>query len=77
MLEGLQRDLERLDNEDTQKEPDNPAGESANERVAWALVMVKEQNDGCQRLLTDLGVSMNAVRLLFTWLLGVCVNAPN
>ena len=69
VFEGLQRDLERLDEEDVGKEPNNPAGESANERVAWALETVKEQFDGCQRLLTDLGVSMNGVCLLFLYLL--------
>jgi len=61
VFEGLQRDLEKLEKNDAQKEPDNPDGESSEERVAWALAIVKEQKVGYGRLLTDLRLSMDAV----------------
>ena len=63
MYKGLQEDVKRFETDDlqSQKQPDNPKGESAQDRVAFALNMVQEQSDCFERLLIDCKQSMDAV----------------
>ena len=62
-LQALLLDVKRFELEDTQarNEPNNAKAETSQERVTWALGMVKAQHDCFERLLVDLKQSMNAV----------------
>lgn len=66
LFQGMQKDMRKFEAEDNRarKPPDNPKGESAQERVVWAIVMVKTQLDCFERLLIDAKQSMDAVRHL-------------
>ena len=61
----LKEDVRRFEMDDisSQKQPDNGSGESAEDRVAFALTLLKEQYDCFERLLIDCKQSMDAVRL--------------
>ncbi len=63
LFKGLQEDVNKFETDDilAQKQPDNPLGESCEDRVAFALNMVKEQHDCFERLLIDCKQSMDAV----------------
>ena len=67
LYKGMQVDVQKFELDDilARKPPDNPSGESAQDRVAFALNMVKEQYDCFERLLIDCKQSMDAVCLLF------------
>lgn len=62
-LQALLLDVKRFELEDTQarNEPNNVKAETSQERVTWALGMVKAQLDCFERLLVDVKQSMNAV----------------
>lgn len=63
LFQGLLLDAKKFEAEDFlgRNEADNPNGESSQERVVWALGMVKSQHECFERLLIDLKQSMNAV----------------
>ena len=63
MYKALQEDVTRFETDDlqSQKQPDNPKGESAQDRVAFALNMVQEQSNCFERLVIDCKQSMDAV----------------
>lgn len=64
LFQALLLDAKKFEIEDLQgqKEPNYPSGESSQERVLWAMGMVKAQLDCFERLLIDTTQSMNAVR---------------
>ena len=59
----MQLDIKKFEAEDTRsrKTPENPEGETAPERLVWAMNTVKAQHDCFERLLIDLKQSMDAV----------------
>lgn len=63
LFQALLSDAKKFESEDLkgQKEPNYPSGESSQERVLWAMGMVKAQLDCFERLLIDTKQSMNAV----------------
>lgn len=63
LFQALLLDAKKFEIEDLQgqKEPNSPDGESSQERVLWAMGMVKSQLDCFERLLIDTKQSMNAV----------------
>ena len=63
LFKGMQQDVRKFETEDNRgkRMPDNPLGESAPERVKWALTMVKDQHDCYERLLIDTKQSMEAL----------------
>lgn len=66
LFQALLLDAKKFEVEDfrARNEPNNATGESSQERVVWALGMVKAQHDCFERLLIDLKQSMNAVSFL-------------
>ena len=64
---GLGEDVKKFETDDimSRKLPDNPNGESAQDRVAFALNLLKEQHDCFERLSIDCKQSMDAVCSLF------------
>lgn len=74
LFQALLLDAKKFEGEDfrARNEPNNAAGETSQERVVWALGMVKAQHDCFERLLIDLKQSMNAVSTL--WSLCVAAN---
>jgi hypothetical protein len=65
VFQGMVEDCERMENEDDQAGVEiNPYGESAIERVQWALQIIKEMDDDCTKLLSDLQVALNEVTTL-------------
>lgn len=66
LFQALLLDVKKFEAQDFQirNEPNNATGDSSEERVKWALRMVKAQHDCFERLLIDLKKSMNAVSLL-------------
>lgn len=66
LFQALLLDAKKFEAQDfqTRNEPNNATGESSQERVVWALRMVKAQHDCFDRLLIDLKQSMNAVSFL-------------
>ena len=67
MYRALLEDVTKFEMDDllARKPPDNPRGESSQDRVAFALTMVQEQYDCFERLLIDCKQSMDAVYLPF------------
>ena len=63
LFQALLLDVKKFELEDSQarNEPNYAKAESSQERVVWALGMVKTQHDCFERLLVDLKQSMNAV----------------
>ncbi|KAI4209467.1 MAG: hypothetical protein LQ351_007598 [Letrouitia transgressa] len=63
LFKGMQQDVRRFESEDNRarKPVNNPSGESAHERVKWALTMAKDQHDCFERLLLDTKQSMEAL----------------
>lgn len=63
LFQALLLDIKKFEIEDLQrqKEPNSPNSESSQERVLWAMGMVKWQLDCFERLLIDTNQSMNAV----------------
>lgn len=63
LFQALLLDAKKFEVEDfrARNEPNNATGESSQERVVWALGMVKAQHDCFERLLIDLKQSMNAL----------------
>lgn len=63
LFQALLLDAKKFEIEDSRarNELNNAAGESAEDRVVWALGLVKAQHDCFERLLIDLKQSMNAV----------------
>lgn len=66
LFNGMQEDVNKFETDDilAQKQPDNPLGESCQDRVAFALNVIKEQHDCFERLLIDCKQSMDAVCFL-------------
>ncbi|KAL8739425.1 MAG: hypothetical protein Q9190_007774 [Brigantiaea leucoxantha] len=63
LFKGMQQDVRKFETEDNRarKPVDNHNGESASERVKWALIICKAQYDSFERLLLDAKQSMEAV----------------
>lgn len=63
LFQALLLDAKKFEIDDLQgqKKPNSPDGESSQERVLWAMGMVKSQLDCFERLLIDTKQSMNAV----------------
>lgn len=63
LFKGMQQDVRKFESEDNRARriPDNPQGETMQERVEWALTMVKERHDCFENLLTDAKQSMEAL----------------
>lgn len=63
LFQALLLDAKKFEIEDLQeqKELNYPTGESSQERVLWAMGMVKAQLNCFERLLIDTKQSMNAV----------------
>ena len=66
LFKVMQLDIKKFEAEDTRsrKLPDHLDGETAAERLVWALKVIKAQHDCFERLLIDLKQSMDAVSLL-------------
>ncbi|KAI4216338.1 MAG: hypothetical protein LQ351_001348 [Letrouitia transgressa] len=64
LFESTLEDIKRFEEEDEKmgKPPDNPDGESAMERLEWAMATIKSDYDCFERLLVDLRQSLDAVR---------------
>lgn len=60
LLENVKRNVESMEKEDTMQ-PDNPEGESAIDRVNWAIALVRQESLINQEVLTDLRQSLTAV----------------
>ncbi|KAL8866196.1 MAG: hypothetical protein Q9174_006444, partial [Haloplaca sp. 1 TL-2023] len=63
LFKGMQQDVRKFESEDNRarRTPDNPSGESMQERIKWALAMVKTRHDCFDNLLTDAKQSMEAL----------------
>lgn len=63
LLERLIEDCRNFEHADEKagKHPHNPTGESSEERVKFALHIVKEVHDHAKRLIVDLTESLNTV----------------
>ena len=59
----MQADMKQFEADDLRfrRAPDNPDGETSEERLSWAINLVKEQHACFERLLIDLKHSMDAV----------------
>jgi len=65
LLEDLKSHIERMEKEDP-KQPDNPKGEPAIDRVNWAIFLVRQESLLNQEILADLRQSLTAVCLCGT-----------
>ena len=65
MFEAMASDIKSFEAEDMNigKSPDNPAGESAIDRIEWAIKTIKHDHECFERLLIDLKQSLDAVSL--------------
>lgn len=65
LFQSLLVDAKKFELEDFQarNEPNNASAETSQDRVTWAVGMVKTQHDCFERLLVDLKQSMNAVSI--------------
>ena len=63
LFKVMQQDIKKFEAEDTRngKTPDNAEGETAPDRLIWAIGMVQRQADCWDRLLIDLKQSMDAL----------------
>ncbi|KAL8969187.1 MAG: hypothetical protein Q9183_002111 [Haloplaca sp. 2 TL-2023] len=63
LFKGMQQDVRKFESEDNRarNSPDNPSGESMQERIKWALGMVKARHDCFDNLLIDAKQSMEAL----------------
>jgi hypothetical protein len=70
-LQRLHEDCVQLEKSEIEagRMPDNPGGVSMEERVNFALLLVKEFHIKCEGLITELNESMHAVCLLLIFLL--------
>ena len=61
----MQLDVKKFEIEDSRfsKTPENYSGESALQRLNWAINTVKDQHECFERLLIDLKQSMDAVSI--------------
>ena len=64
MFEIMKLDIEKFEGEDLRmgKMPDNQEGESALERIDWAIKHIGQDHKVFERLLIDLKQSLDAVR---------------
>lgn len=65
LFQSLLVDAKKFELEDSQAryDPNNASAETSQDRVTWAVGMVKTQHDCFERLLVDLKQSMNAVNM--------------
>ena len=65
LFKVMQLDVKKFEIEDSRfsKTPENSLGESALQRLDWAINTVKDQNECFERLLIDLKQSMDAVSI--------------
>ncbi|KAL8710215.1 MAG: hypothetical protein Q9220_005146 [cf. Caloplaca sp. 1 TL-2023] len=63
LFKGLQQDVRKFESEDNRarRSPDNPRGESMQERIKWALTLVNQRHDKFERLLIETKQSMEAL----------------
>ena len=64
----LQKDCKQLESDEIQagRAPNNPGGVSMEERVIFAIQLVKEVHERCDSFMKELNESMNAVFLPLT-----------